>query len=152
MIFVIDISMDQISGNCSPSEGNLETDHTKEKKRILVVDDEIAILIAFRKIFQGLRIEVDTAETLDQALSMITERAYDAVIADLRLTGILGKEGLEILRHTKEKNPHIYVIMITGYGSPDIKKRAYANGADLYCEKPVSVQYLKNALKRFGVL
>jgi DNA-binding NtrC family response regulator len=122
------------------------------KKRLLVVDDEIAILIAFRKIFEGFQIEVDTAETLDQAISMINEREYDAVIADLRLTGILGQEGLEILRRTKEKNPEICLIMITGYGNPDIKKRAYANGADLYCEKPVSIKYLQNALKRFGII
>lgn len=141
------------------SKGKLQQSSTEKStvcrimnKRILVVDDETAILIAFKRIFEGLQIKVDTVETLNQAISMINERGYDAVIADLRLSGILGQEGLEVLRHTKEKNPGIRLIMITGYGNPDIKKKAYAIGADLYCEKPVSIGYLKNALKRFGII
>lgn len=152
MFFVLKPYMKQGKGNIQQSSSEKSTVCREMKKRLLVVDDETAILIAFRKIFEGLQIEVDTAETLDQAISMINEREYDAVIADLRLTGILGKEGLQVLQHTKEKNPAIRLIMITGYGNPDIKKKAYAIGADLYCEKPVSIGYLKNALKRFGII
>jgi two-component system response regulator (stage 0 sporulation protein F) len=122
------------------------------KKRLLVVDDEVAILIAFKKIFEGFHIEIDTADTYDQAISMINNKDYDAIIADLRLSGILGQEGLEILKYSKQKNPDTRLIMITGYGNPDVRKMAYAIGADFYCEKPVSIDSLQKVLRNMGIL
>jgi len=121
------------------------------KQRILFVDDEKSLLFASKKLLSGYQIEVDTAETKDEALAMIDKNEYDVVIADIRLTGVFGKEGLDILRYIKEHKPQIKVILITGYGSPEIKKKAIALGADFYFEKPVSHFVLKDTMKRLGI-
>lgn len=128
------------------------TPSRSQRKKLLIVDDEVAVLIAFKKIFRGHPVEIDTADTIEQAISMIDAKRYEAVIADLRLSGILGQEGLRILQHAKEKNVGTRLIMITGYGSPDIMKRAYALGADFYCEKPVSMESFQKALKSMGII
>jgi len=121
------------------------------KQRILFVDDEKSLLFASKKLLTGDQIEVDTAETKEKALAMIDKNEYDVVIADIRLTGVFGKEGLDILRYVKEHNPQTHVILITGYGSPEIGKKAIALGAAYYFDKPVSHFVLKDALKKLGI-
>ena len=116
------------------------------KKNILIVDDEIGILIAYKKLLTNEDTEVQIANTLEQAEELLKINKYDAVIADLRLTGILGKEGLDLIRYVKEHSPETKCILITAYGSPEIEKEAYNSGASFYFEKPLSPNKLINAL------
>jgi two-component system, response regulator RegA len=120
-------------------------------KRILIVDDEPALLIAFKGILEADQVQVDTAETMGGAEDHLKTGAYDVVIVDLRLTGVLGEEGLEIIRYVKEFKPETHVILITGYGNPSIMEKAQQLGAAFYFEKPVSSGTLFNALKNLGI-
>jgi DNA-binding NtrC family response regulator len=118
---------------------------------ILFVDDEKTLLFAYTKLLSGDQIEVHTAETKEKALAMIDENEYDAIIADVRLTGVNSEEGLDILRYIKEHKPQTNVILITGYGSREIGKKAIELRADYYFEKPVSTSILKDALRNLGI-
>jgi DNA-binding NtrC family response regulator len=120
-------------------------------KRVLIVDDEIAILQAFKKLIERPGIEVDTAESLNESMLLLNEHNYEVVIADIRLTGVRAEEGLEILHHVKDKKPDTTVIIITAHGSPDVMKKAYFLGADFYFEKPVSFKVLNDAMRSIGV-
>jgi len=121
-------------------------------KHLLLVDDEPTILMAFKKLLQNPEIFVDTAENIEYAKELLNERAYDAVIADLRLSGFAGEEGLEIIRYIKGRHPATQIILITAYGNQDVMNRAYNLGTAFYFEKPVSTNILKNALKSLGVI
>jgi DNA-binding NtrC family response regulator len=121
-------------------------------KHLLVVDDEKTILVAFKKLFQCPDVEVDTAETFEDATGLLNEQSYDAVIADLRLSGIAGEEGLEVIRYVKDRHPETRIILITAYGNQNIMKKAYSLGASFYFEKPVSTNVIKDALKSFGMV
>jgi DNA-binding NtrC family response regulator len=121
-------------------------------KHVLVVDDEATILIAFKKLLESPELEVDVAESLEDAQALMSKKSYQAVIADLRLSGIAGEEGLEIIRYVKERDPETQIILITAYGNQDVMKRAYNMGASFYFEKPVSTNVIKNALKSMGVI
>jgi len=114
--------------------------------RVLVVDDEPAFLLGFQKLLQGPDLVIDTAETFEESMALLDEHNYTAVIADIRLTGVLREEGLDILKYIKEQYPCTKVIMITGYGSSEVMERALFLGADYYFEKPVPLDMLKNAL------
>ena len=122
-----------------------------KNRRILIVDDEQALLIALKKLLQDSKVHVDTAETMKEALAHINESSYEVIIADIRLSGILNQEGLEILRYVKENKPGTRVMLMTGYGSPDVMEHAFDLGADYYFEKPVSIRVLKDALKSIEV-
>jgi DNA-binding NtrC family response regulator len=115
--------------------------------RVLVVDDEPAFLLGFKKLLQSPDMVIDTTETFEEAMSLLDEHNYTAVIADIRLTGVLREEGLDILKYIKEQYPCTKVIMITGYGGTEVMERAMFLGADYYFEKPVPLDMLKNALK-----
>lgn len=120
-------------------------------QRILIVDDETAILLAFKKLLQTKDITVDVAETMGEAEKFLCKNFYDAAIVDLRLTGVTGEEGLEIIKYIKEFSAQTHVILVTGYGSPKVMEKAQALGAAFYFEKPVSGDTLRNALKSLGV-
>jgi DNA-binding NtrC family response regulator len=120
-------------------------------QKILIVDDEAAILLAFKKLLQNSNIQVDTAETMGEAEEHLKKTIYNVAIVDLRLTGVTGEEGLEIIKYIKEYHPQTQVILVTGYGSPKVMERAQALGAAFYFEKPVSGETLKNALKSLGL-
>jgi DNA-binding NtrC family response regulator len=120
-------------------------------QRILIVDDEKAILLAFKKLLQSPDIEVDTAETIDDAEKLLKENIYNVAIVDLRLTGVNGEEGLKIIKHVKEFYSHTEVILVTGYGSPAVMEKAQAKGAAFYFEKPVSSEVLKKAMKSLNI-
>ena len=105
-------------------------------RRILVVDDEPAILFAYRRLMTREGIEVDVCENLDSAMRLITTSSYVAVIADLRLSGTDSMDGLELIRRLRNVQPEAKVILATGYGNREIEETADALGA-IYFEKPV---------------
>ena len=119
--------------------------------RILLVDDEVAFLMPMKKMLYGPRVHVDTAETLDEAMQLLEQERYDAVVADIRLGGALSREGLKILEHVKTHLPTTKVLIMTGYGSTDTVRDAVRLGADRYMEKPVSYRLLSEALTELGV-
>lgn len=122
------------------------------QRRVLLVDDEVAFLLPMKKMLGGAGLRVDTAETYEQAVSLLNGGFYDAVIADVRLGGALSREGLAILGLVRTRGADTRVIIMTGFGGPDVMKDAYRLKADCYFEKPVSFQTLSGALGRLGVL
>jgi DNA-binding NtrC family response regulator len=121
-------------------------------RKVLLVDDEVAFLLPMKKMLGGSRLQVDTAETFEQAVGLLNAGSYDAVIADVRLGGALSREGLAILDLVRTRGMDTRVIIMTGFGGPDVMKDAYQLRADCYFEKPVSFRTLSEALGRLGVL
>ncbi len=121
-------------------------------RNILLIDDEVAFLLPMRKMLNGPGLHVDTAETHEQAMERLKASHYDAVIADIRLGGILSREGLAILDFIKARDGNTKVIIMTGFGGPDVMKEAYHLQADYYFEKPVSYKTLSLALSELGVM
>ncbi len=124
----------------------------KMPRRVLLVDDEVAFLLPMKKMLQGPRLTVDTAETFDQAAVLLDGHRYDAVVADVRLGGALNREGLAVLELVRTRGTDTRVIVMTGYGGPDVMQEAYRLRADYYFEKPVSFRTLFDALVRLSVL
>jgi DNA-binding response OmpR family regulator len=109
---------------------------TVAQERILIVDDEEMIVMAMRKYFQGLGYAVDAAHELEEAQALLANYAYDLVIADLRLTGIGGVEGLQIVADVHQRCPHTRVILLSAFGTPEIERESFNRGADVFLQKP----------------
>ena len=121
-------------------------------RNILLVDDEVAFLHPMKKMLNGPKLHVDTADTYEEAMLLVRTVHYDAVIADVRLGGALSREGLAILDYIKDRDDDTKVIIMTGYGGPDVMKHAYHLQADYYFEKPVSYKTLSEALNELGIM
>jgi len=109
---------------------------TNSNPRILIVDDEELIVQAMRKYFAGLGYSVDSAYELEEAQALLGHYKYDLVIADLRLTGIGGVEGLQIVADVHQKCASTRVILLSAYGTPEIERESYQRGADAFLHKP----------------
>ncbi|HWM94462.1 MAG TPA: response regulator [Thermoanaerobaculia bacterium] len=106
------------------------------KPRLLIVDDEDAILAAIRDYFEPRGYDVDCARELEEAEALLSHIRYALMIADLRLTGVHGNEGLELVRFARERSPWTRTIVLTGYGSTEIEMEAIGRGVDAFLQKP----------------
>jgi DNA-binding response OmpR family regulator len=105
-------------------------------RRILAVDDEEPILAALREFFEEEGYAVDCAQELEEAEALLSHVHYDLLIADLRLTGIHGSEGLELVRFARERSPWTRIVVLTGFGSVEIEMEAVGRGVDVFLQKP----------------
>ncbi len=117
--------------------------------RILIVDNEQAILVCLKTFLETPEMVIDTAGTLENAMRLIKLKDYDCVISDIRLRGSVGEEGLDILKFIKKRRPDTRVIIMTGYDKKEIKQKACSLGADSYFEKPVSANALLDTIMNF---
>jgi DNA-binding NtrC family response regulator len=117
------------------------------RQRVLVVDDEIAILFAYRKLIETEGLEVDACDNLEEAMDMIRNRPYLAIITDMRLEGSDNEDGIELLHLIREIQPDARVIVVTGYGSEELKHKTQTLGAMYYFEKPVLSSAIMTAIK-----
>lgn len=108
-------------------------------KKILLVDDEEAILLSFRKFLQAENYEVTTATSGEEALSKIAAGQYDLVITDLIMEGV---DGIKVLQEAKKLNPELVVFILTGYGDLTSAIDALRLGADDYLLKPCDADEL----------
>jgi two-component system response regulator PilR (NtrC family) len=109
------------------------------RPRLLVVDDEAAILHATRAYLSGLGYHVDTAREREEAEALLATTPYALLITDMRLTGMHGREGLELLNYAREHSSATRAIVVTAYGSPELAEASRQLGADAYLEKPVAL-------------
>ena len=120
-------------------------------KKILIVDDEPTILFALFHLFSGKDTTVITCNRIEEAEQALERYKFDLVIADIRLSGIEGIEGLELLTYIKRLHPETPVIIMTAYGSAEIKKDAYSRGAFYYFEKPIDIKILTDKARELGI-
>ncbi|MDQ3696914.1 MAG: response regulator, partial [Gemmatimonadota bacterium] len=106
------------------------------RHKLLIVDDEEATLFAMREYFSVRGFEVDCSRDKDEAVALLSRRAYGAVIADLRLTGSHSTEGLDIVEAVRERCPQTRTLLLTAYGSPEIEVHALRRGVDAFLHKP----------------
>lgn len=123
-----------------------------EPRRILIVDDEPTILLTLSYALRSNGVEVVTASRLETAEEALDRYRFDLVIADIRMSGILGVEGLELLSYIKRRWPKTKVIIMTAYGSEEIKNDAYERGAVQYYDKPVDIDELTRRIREMGVV
>lgn len=118
---------------------------------ILIVDDEESILFAMGQFIMAHGCTVDTASELEEAQALLTNVRYHLVVADLRLSGIHGSEGLDLVRMVRECCPHTRVIMLTAYGSPEMEAEALRRGADAVLHKSMPLaEVADHAMKLLG--
>lgn len=116
---------------------------------ILIVDDIVANIIALKKTLELHNIDVDTAESGEEALKKILKINYSLIIMDVQMPGLDGFEVVKILSGNK-KTKDIPVIFLSAI---NIEKKyifkGYETGAVDYITKPVDSDLLILKVKTF---
>jgi DNA-binding NtrC family response regulator len=105
------------------------------KGSILVVDDEVEIREGLGALLQSEHFDVTLAETGVEGLRKLEERPFDLLLLDVSLPD---RNGIEMLHEIRQRDPHLSIILITAYGSIDMARAAFKNGAQDYITKPWS--------------
>jgi two-component system response regulator FixJ len=113
-----------------------------ERRRIVVVDDEPAVLETLAKALKVWGYDTLPFNCFEDARTFLTENAADILIADVRL----GKyNGLQLIHLTRQHHPQMVVIAMSGYDDPVLRTAAAEAGA-AYFVKPIEFPHLREHL------
>lgn len=119
-----------------------------EKKRILVVDDDVNVLDQLKEYLTAEGYSVDTSETGGEAINKVGKSFFNLTLLDIKLQDM---GGAEVLAKIREKSPRTIVIMVTGYPSLDNAVESISLGANAYIVKPIKpeelLQYIQSKLR-----
>ena len=108
--------------------------------RILVVDDDRAILKLITRVLRDESYAVDTASTGEEARTLALVNEYDGIILDLQLGD---RHGFEILQELRRNGRPTPVLLYSGRADTETIVRGLDAGADDYVVKPVSNEELR---------
>jgi DNA-binding response OmpR family regulator len=109
--------------------------------KILIIDDDEQLVNAYREYLSKRGYEVDCAQELEEAETLLAHFSYSVVITDLRLSK-LGFGGLDLVKHIREQSLPTRIVVLTAYGWPDLKTEASSQGADAFLRKPMRLTEL----------
>jgi len=113
--------------------------------RILVVDDEPSVIDVFQEFLSGQGYAISIAASGEEAVRMIPALRPDIILTDINLPGL---SGLEVMRHAKQADPEVAVIVVTGYASASTAIDALRQGAFNYVTKPFDLDEVNQIIER----
>lgn len=119
--------------------------HSEPTFRLLVVDDEPAVIALFRHVFVNSGIEILNADTGGRALEAVKNGQIDAVMLDVVLPD---QDGLEVFRKIKSIDAQLPVVVMTGGRDSQTAIQAMQLGALDYLLKPLDVRSLNKVVRQ----
>ncbi len=107
--------------------------------RFLVVDDDPLVRRVARRMLGPLATQVDTAESVAQALERLEASPVSLVLTDLRLPEA---DGGDLLREVRRRYPGVPVLVMTSHGSIDVAVELMKQGAADFITKPLEANTL----------
>lgn len=113
-------------------------------QRILVVDDEKGVVHSCVRILERRGFTVSGLTDSQAAPALLKQESFDLLLTDIKMPRL---DGLELLRIAKEIDPHLTVVLITGYGTMEDAIRAIRLGAQGFLMKPFEPEELIATVK-----
>ena len=117
----------------------------KNRKTILVVDDDNAHRTMLRTLVGGWGYDIVEADDGSTAIEKVQEQPFDLILMDVRMLKV---SGLEALERIKAFNPAIPVTIMTAYSSVETAVEALKKGAYDYLTKPLDFDKLRLTIER----
>jgi DNA-binding NtrC family response regulator len=115
-------------------------------KHILVVDDDVELLKALRKVLSKDEYDVATASSAVEAMAQMGgDSRFDLVITDLSMPG---ESGISLLKKIRQQSPQTRVVMLTAFGDWSNYGEAMALGASEFLSKPINTEELLQCVHR----
>ena len=113
--------------------------------RVLVVDDEKAMVLALKGLLTKEGYHVETAGSGEEAVRLVETGDFHVIVTDLSMTGM---SGMNLLEKAKALQPDVALIMMTAYGSEKIAVQAMKLGAADYVPKPFDNDEMRVVVRR----
>ena len=109
----------------------------------MIIEDDGEMRSLLEEFFNKEGFDTDSASNGPEGLLKVSEDHFNIVITDIRMPGPTGLDILPTLRRLK---PMIPVVVITAYGSDDLRQRSFERGAAAYIEKPIRLSQLRTLI------
>lgn len=116
-----------------------------KKKAILIVDDEKNIRTTLSQALESLDVDIQAAINGEEALQLMTENEFEAILLDIKMPGM---NGIEVLEKIQKDYPYTKVIMISAHGTIDCAVEAMKLGAVDFVQKPFSLDEIRTLVKK----
>ncbi len=113
--------------------------------RVLLVDNEKDHASAMTESLERIGLECSFATSGPEGVKMLSKDTYDIVVTDLMMNDV---DGMGILKHTKDTQPHCEVILVTGHASVPRAVEAMREGAINFLEKPITPKRLQAVVSK----
>jgi len=100
---------------------------------IFIIDDEPGILRLCKRLLERANYKVDGVDQPENGLEILRETQYDLLLVDIRMPGM---DGFKVIEQTRQMQPDIAVVIMTGYGTIETAIKALRQGADGLILKP----------------
>jgi two-component system, cell cycle sensor histidine kinase and response regulator CckA len=132
------------------NDGIYETQNAKDKCKckVLLIDDEAVVREIGSEMLEALDIPCITAENGERGICLYKEKKdeVELVILDIEMPGITGEQVYDIL---KEINPHLKILLISGYSINHLEVNYFKRKLDgaMFMSKPFQLSQLSSRLK-----
>ncbi|MFA6142324.1 MAG: response regulator [Candidatus Omnitrophota bacterium] len=114
-------------------------------RKLLVVDDEKDICDFVKNFFQERGYDVSTAGSGEEALEAVKNNKPELILLDIKMKGM---DGIAALKHIKEFDKSMKVVMVTALEDQDKMNEACKLGACEYITKPLVLDHLEQAVEK----
>lgn len=113
-------------------------------RRVLLLDDESAVLSVLSDYLGGPGVEITTCQEIEAAEAVLEHSRFDVVVTDLRVSELGGLEGIRLIRYVATHFPETVVLAMSGYVNDDVRALGKAVGATEILEKPIDLRRLRH--------
>lgn len=117
----------------------------EEKKNILIIDDETDVGWIITKLLKDFKYKVKFVDKGRKALKILAKNKIDIVFLDLKLPDV---DGINILSTIRKKKLDLKVVVMTAFGTSELRERVKNLGAYRFLDKPLRLLEILDILKQ----
>ncbi len=130
-----------VSGDDDQDQSVTETSpNASEHNRVLIVDDEPALLDALKIALERGQCDVTACRTFEEARQHLLTEEFDVLVTDVRLGAF---NGIQLAVVARDRNAEMKIVVFSGYDDPVLRSEA-ANLGATYLVKPITAEQLLN--------
>jgi DNA-binding NtrC family response regulator len=114
-------------------------------KKILVVDDDRVVLTSCKRILDSEGYEVSLTSSVKEALEKLEEKKFDILLADVIMPEY---DGMYLIGNVRENLPHLPILVMSGYPTPETISSGIRMGATHFIAKPFTPDELITAVHK----
>jgi two-component system OmpR family response regulator len=117
--------------------------------RVLLVEDDVRMAAAVRRALRGAGVVADVATEAGDAMWMVGQAEYDAIVLDVMLPDV---DGFELCRRLRKDRVWVPIVMLTAKDAVEDRVRGLDGGADDYLTKSPSRSHSQSCSRGCGHL
>ncbi len=115
------------------------------RERLLVIDDDMAVLTSCERIFSADGYDVETTSDPQEGLRLATEKNYSVILCDWKMPGM---SGMDVVAELEKRTPESTVLMFSGYPAVERASEEMKRGAMDYLPKPFTPDEITSAVRQ----